>query len=117
MDSFGIMDVNRSGYICLLRHQTQQTGTYAETSLGTDHIGYDRYYPIRALRDHGALAPANRGMGREQNLIDYLIRIRFYASSFLSLQTREAVYEPYPLAIQHDYVSMAHATSPDGQYQ
>ena len=81
------------------------------------HIGYDRYYPIRALRDHGALAPANRGMGREQNLIDYLIRIRFYASSFLSLQTREAVYEPYPLAIQHDYVSMAHATSPDGQYQ
>ena len=51
----------------------------------------------------------------EQSLIDYLIRIRFYASSFLSLQTREAVYEPYPLAIQHDYVSMAHATSPDGQ--
>lgn len=38
-----------------------------------------------------------------------------YAFSFLSLQTREAVYEPYPLAIQHDYVSMAHATSPDGQ--
>ena len=51
----------------------------------------------------------------DSSVIDYLIRIRFYASSFLSLQTREAVYEPYPLAIQHDYVSMAHATSPDGQ--
>ena len=36
-----------------------------EHMLGTDHIGYDRYYPIRALRDYGALAPANRGMGRK----------------------------------------------------